>query len=548
MDFPSKGTEADFSKQKKRNGVNEVKELHVFDTQLRSMQEPVDGAPDAEVRGTQVSVSIPEYRAPFETRFHSQENNKVTGTTVAEITADKLCFESGKSKRSDAPPMWDFVVCIAERDLGISQITTEATADVAHEAELRLRLILQDATKFMAHSKRKCLKVRDIQSVIQMTNCDAIYGPLQGHGHGILYELLSEGGIKRQWDEEEKTISRDKNMFEFPEEGPTLPIDGTMLRAHWLAIDGVKPRISQNKFKVGLKGSIGGERMQQPAFLRQSMFAEMHTLLTYTQHALENRDEAYCKIVGECLSKECFTAEVTPHLTKLIFHAVTKKNSTARDIRCSLHLLDALLNNKTVRIVHYLHQVLPSLVTCLVKKSVGRDAREEHWDLRLKAARTMKRICSSWIGREYPNIELSYVEQLGKALTCGKDVCGTQHGALIGLFLLEGNFINEKTSQNISKILDIVICSWRSSGAVDRSKAARVYAIIIWILQKEGDERIEEKSLIKAMDVQELPSGARDMFRKHFPMHLVDAEKDFVELRNSMGQTFFSVAGFNAAL
>ena len=60
--------------------------------------------------------------------------------------------------------------------------------------------------------------------------------------------------------------------------------------------------------------------------------------------------------------------------------------------------------NPNVHVELYLHQFMPSIVTCMVAKRLCASPDENHWALREQAAETMNFVCEKF-GREYPTIQ-----------------------------------------------------------------------------------------------------------------------------------------------
>ena len=58
-------------------------------------------------------------------------------------------------------------------------------------------------------------------------------------------------------------------------------------------------------------------------------------------------------------------------------------------LRALVATVHSLVSNPTVHVELYLHQLMPSVVTCMVAKRLSALPAEDHWSLRVQAAGTM---------------------------------------------------------------------------------------------------------------------------------------------------------------
>jgi transcription initiation factor TFIID subunit 6 len=62
-----------------------------------------------------------------------------------------------------------------------------------------------------------------------------------------------------------------------------------------------------------------------------------------------------------------------------------------------MRLVQSLLLNPHIHIEPYLHQLMPSVITCLVAKRLGGRAVENHWELRDFTASLVAFICKRFV-------------------------------------------------------------------------------------------------------------------------------------------------------
>ncbi|GAC74155.1 hypothetical protein PANT_10d00039 [Moesziomyces antarcticus T-34] len=162
----------------------------------------------------------------------------------------------------------DTVRDVAE-SLGINGMKESVAAALAADVEYRIREIVQDATKYMRHSKRDQLKTADIDAALRARNIEPIYGFLpsssgrtgggnpSGYTAGPIFRRVqTSSGVPLHYIEDEE-IDFDKIL----EAGPKIGIGrGVGWGAHWLAIEGVQPAVPQNPSPIAIaeaKGTSG---------------------------------------------------------------------------------------------------------------------------------------------------------------------------------------------------------------------------------------------------------------------------------------------------
>ena len=66
--------------------------------------------------------------------------------------------------------------------VGVESLPDEVARALASDAEYRLREVIQDAVKFMRHSKRSKLSTEDVNSSLQLRDVEPLYGFPAGSG------------------------------------------------------------------------------------------------------------------------------------------------------------------------------------------------------------------------------------------------------------------------------------------------------------------------------------------------------------------------------
>ncbi|KAF6206972.1 hypothetical protein GE061_018209, partial [Apolygus lucorum] len=157
---------------------------------------------------------------------------------MEKITAKELIVMTDPEPPQNSSIPLESVKVVAE-SIGISNLTDDAAKVLADDISYRLRLIIQDATKFMHHSKRQKLTCDDVDNALKVKNIEPLYG-FKASDH-IPFRYASGGGRELFFTEEKEV-----DLSELVSGPPVkLPLE-VHLRAHWLCIDGVQPTIPEN--------------------------------------------------------------------------------------------------------------------------------------------------------------------------------------------------------------------------------------------------------------------------------------------------------------
>ncbi|PWN52309.1 hypothetical protein IE53DRAFT_385279 [Violaceomyces palustris] len=163
----------------------------------------------------------------------------------------------------------DTIRDVAE-SLGIVGLKENVAIALAADVEYRIREIVQEAAKYMRHSKRDQLKTTDVDAALRAKNIEPLYGFLpsgSGRSSGSSSKDLTAGpsfrrvqtasGVPLHYVEDEE-IDFEKIL----EAGPRIGVGrGVGWGAHWLAIEGVQPAIPQNPSPASLTSQPAGRRV-----------------------------------------------------------------------------------------------------------------------------------------------------------------------------------------------------------------------------------------------------------------------------------------------
>ena len=352
--------------------------------------------------------------------------------------------------------------------VGVANLNEDAATTLAEDVEYRLKEIVQDAMKFMRHSKRKRMKCSDLDCALRAKNVEPLYGFDYAEHHPFKHAM---GGNKEYFYPDDKELEL-ADLVNAPL--PRLPVD-TTLRSHWLAVEGVQPAIPENPAACTVEeqqkeaqGDTGVRLGDRPAHTREIRFdkkgkksskeetpssTEWSKLKPLQAHALSLEQQLYYKEIADAcvgisdskrqealssLASDPGLYQLLPQFSSYITEGI-KVNMSQRKLHVLKYLLKmvkSLLDNPTLSLERCLHELLPPILSCLINRQVClRPEAEDHWFLRDQAAKILAEIC-----RKYSNttnrIQSRITRVLLQALNNNTQGLAVHYGAVAALIEL----------------------------------------------------------------------------------------------------------------
>lgn len=391
--------------------------------------------------------------------------------------------------------------------IGIPNLPDEAAKELAEDVSYRLKIIIQDAAKFMFHAKRQKLSTTDIDAALKAKGIEPLYG-FHTADH-IPFRFASGGGRELHFIEEKELDLNELLNGSLPK----LPLDVTT-RAHWLAIEGVQPTIPENPPPVSKdvqklesvdpasklanakdSSKSAAAKVQKPRNVETVHIKQLAT------HELSVEQQLYYREITEAcvgsdeprrtealqsLAMDPGLHEMLPRMCTFIAEGV-KVNVVQNNLAFLIYLMrmvKALLDNSTLFLEKYLHELLPSVVTCIVSKQLcQRPDSDNHWALRDFASRLLAQICRNF-NTSTNNIQTRVTRMFSTALQDEKAPLSSLYGAIEGLSEIGAEVVKVFVIPRIKHLSERIEPALESStfSSVDRIAAGHIKHLLLKIL------------------------------------------------------------------
>ncbi|KAK9673835.1 hypothetical protein RND81_12G192800 [Saponaria officinalis] len=373
---------------------------------------------------------------------------------------------------------------VIAQSIGINNLSPDAALSVAPDVEFRLRQIIQEAIKCMRHSKRTVLTAQDVDAAVKLRNVEPIYGfasndPLRfkrvaGH-HDLFYVNDSDLELK--------------NITEAPL--PRPPLD-TSVSVHWLAVEGVQPAIPENPPVEVLAASSDGKKFEckdegPPIDIKSPVKLVLsRELQLYFDKIIEltarKSDTVLFKVALRSLATDPGLHPLVPYFICFITDEVSR-NLTKLDLLFALmRVVRSLLQNQHIHLQPYLHQLMPSILTCLVAKRLGSRFSDNHWELRNFTASLVATICRRF-GHVFDTLQPRVTRTLLHAFLDPTKAFPQHYGAIQGLGALGPNVVRHIILPNLLPYMQLLEPQMQLEGQkneIKRQEAWRVYGALLF--------------------------------------------------------------------
>jgi len=225
------------------------------------------------------------------------------------------------------------------------------------------------------------------------------------------------------------------------------------LAMHWLSVDGVQPMIPMNvaiargAAVVGCEDDYGdgdeynGRRSEGEVNVRQLMphvlSEELRTYFMKISLAIEDYlgdDSKSPKVtLGSAVSSvrnDSGIQELVPFFVKFITQQIYVNLDRTDDLRILLAFVNAMMDNVHLHLELHLHQIFPSILTCVIARRLSRNVYDDHWSLRMEAAALLFKACNKY--PEYTTLKSRVIKAYVEALAADRPL-PSQFGGVVGI-------------------------------------------------------------------------------------------------------------------
>ncbi|XP_031490378.1 transcription initiation factor TFIID subunit 6 [Nymphaea colorata] len=384
---------------------------------------------------------------------------------------------------------------VIAQSVGISNLSPDVALALAPDVEYRLREIMQEAMKCMRHSRRTTLTTDDVDSALSLRNVEPVYG----FASGDPLRFKRAVGHKDLFYIDDKDVEF-KDIIEAPL--PKAPLD-TAVTVHWLAIEGVQPKIPENASVDGLAAPPESkpEQTKEEVLPVDIKLPVKHILSRELQLYFDKITELVVGGSESPLFKEALASLSTdsglhplvPYFTHFIADEVVRSLNDFRLLFALMRVVRSLLLNPHIHIEPYLHQLMPSIITCLVARRLGNKFADNHWELRDFTANMVASICKRF-GHAYHNLQPRVTRTLLHAFLDPTKSLTQHYGAIQGLAALGTGVIRLLILPNLEVYLQMLEPEMQletQNNEIKRHEAYRVYGALLQAAGKCLSERLK---------------------------------------------------------
>ncbi|KAH8990945.1 TATA box binding protein associated factor-domain-containing protein [Lactarius hatsudake] len=314
----------------------------------------------------------------------------------------------------------------AAEALGITNLPEPVASALASDVEYRIHQVIEEASRFMRHARRTTLTTSDIDRALRVLNVE----PLYGHSayttpvfrRSLPYPQLATAGPVYFVEDEEVDFER-----VLREEKLVLP-PSVRWTAHWLAVEGVQPLIPENPpAQAALVKQVLSRELQL-------YYARLTTSILPSGTGAADPTKRIAALAS--LRHDAGLQLLLPYLVRWVgegvvgvLHDGAQDDASGRTLEVLLDVISALLENATLFVEPYLHQILPPVLSVLLHSSLPQ-MHSTH--LRKSAASALARVLKQH-SATYPSLAPRIMKTLLLALLAPERGPGTRLGALRGL-------------------------------------------------------------------------------------------------------------------
>ncbi len=341
------------------------------------------------------------------------------------------------------------VTDVAE-SVGIAALNRDVAEHLARDVEYRISQVLEEALKFMRHSKRTTLTTGDISQALRVLDVEPLYG--YESTRPLKFGEASIGPGQPLFYVEDEEVDFEK-LINAPL--PKVPRE-ISFTGHWLAVEGVQPSIPQNPTQADQRGQelagkgqnagtlaalSGNDNVAVKPLVKHVLSKELQLYFERICAAIldENNDDYQAAALAS-LRSDPGLHQLVPYFIQFVADKVTHNLKSLFILAQSMRLVESLLENRSLYLAPYVSSLIPAILTCMVGKHVGasvKDQRDAHFSLRAYSSSMLSKIAKTY-GDSSSTLKPRIARSCLKHFLDSHKPFGTHYGAILGLTDIAG--------------------------------------------------------------------------------------------------------------
>ncbi|KAF9582783.1 hypothetical protein BGW38_010763 [Lunasporangiospora selenospora] len=190
---------------------------------------------------------------------------------------------------------------------------------------------------------------------------------------------------------------------------------------------------NRNAGSDGANGaSSNGSGAEIKPLVKHVLSKELQLYYERITSAVLSSDEVLRATAISSLQNDPGLHQLLPYFVQLVAEKVTQNTRNMSVLESMMSTVRALLDNDNLFIEPYLHQLMPTILTCVVGKRLGETPFENHWSLRSTATDIIVLICQKY-GASYHTLQPRVIRTLLRAFLDPEKPLTTHYGAILAL-------------------------------------------------------------------------------------------------------------------